>query len=142
MAGQNHQSQNPGLSQNQPPLKCCCWRPGSSGAGNIIWMGDEHIPKQLLFGELAQGQRKQGQPWKHYKRHTEEHPEVVCHQAFWTQHSSPCLPPLACTYMHSKCITEKRATSRTACSPWSLPQSCFCPCHNNGLPVSHLSLTL
>ena len=27
-------------------------------AGHIIWMGDEHIPKQLFFGELSQGQRK------------------------------------------------------------------------------------
>ena len=36
-------------------------------AGHIIWMGNEHILNQLFFGELAQGQRKQGWPQKCYK---------------------------------------------------------------------------
>ena len=36
-------------------------------SGHIIQMGDEHMPKQLFFGELEQEQRKQGQPCKHYK---------------------------------------------------------------------------
>ena len=56
--------------------------------------------------------------------------------------SSPGLPSLACTHAYSKCITGKRAMSRTACSPQSSPHSCFYPCHNNGLPVSHLPPTL
>ena len=65
MAGQNHQSISPGLSQfnlHQSDAETqLCW------AGHIIWMGDEHIPKQLFFGELAQGQRKQGPPRNPYK---------------------------------------------------------------------------
>ena len=76
------------------------------------------------------------------QKHTEEQPEVVWHQAFWTQCNSPGLPPLACTHTISKCITGKRATSRTACSPQASPQGHFCPCHDNGLPVSHLPPTL
>ena len=53
--------------QNQPQLKWYCWKPSSAGLAYYIWMVDEHIPKQLFFGELAQGQRKQGQPQKCYK---------------------------------------------------------------------------
>ena len=36
-------------------------------SGHVIRMEDHRIPRQLLFGELAQGQRKQGRPRKRYK---------------------------------------------------------------------------
>jgi exonuclease III len=35
--------------------------------GHVIRMSDERIPKQLFFGELAEGHRKQGRPRKRYK---------------------------------------------------------------------------
>lgn len=35
-------------------------------SGHVIRMEANRIPKQLLFGELAQGQRKQGHPRKHF----------------------------------------------------------------------------
>ena len=76
------------------------------------------------------------------QRHTEEQPEVVWHQAFWTTCSSPGPPPLVFTQKHSKCITGKRVTSRKAFSLQPSPQSCSCPCYGNGLPVSHLPVTL
>ena len=37
---------------------CLCW------TGHVIRMEDHCIPKQLLFGELEQGHRKQGRPSK------------------------------------------------------------------------------
>ena len=79
---------------------------------------------------------------KELQRHTEEQPEVVWHQTFWTQCSSEGAPPLACAHMLSKCTIGKRMMSRTACSPWSLLESCFCPSYKNSLPVSHLPPTL
>ena len=112
-----------------------------SWAGHIIWMGDEYIPKEVFFGELAQGQRKQGQPQMCYK-------DTLKNSLKWCGIKPSELSiaaqvlPHSCALTHSKCINGKGATSRTACSPWSSPQSCFCPCHNNGLPVSHLPLTL
>lgn len=36
-------------------------------AGHVIRMDDERIPKQLLFGELAQGYRNRGRPCKRFK---------------------------------------------------------------------------
>ena len=35
--------------------------------GHVIRMEDHRIPKQLLFGELVQGYRKQGRPCKSFK---------------------------------------------------------------------------
>ena len=134
-------------------LKVLDWSNSTSGevmllkaqlhwAGHIIWMGDECIPKQLFFWWISTRTKKTRPAMKALQRHTEEQPEIVWHQAFQTQHNSPGPPPLACTHMHSKFITGKGVMSRTACSPQSSPESCFCPCHSSGLPVCHLPLTL
>ena len=40
---------------------CLCW------TGHVIRMEDHRIPKQLLFGELEQGHRRQGHPCKRFK---------------------------------------------------------------------------
>ena len=34
---------------------------------HVIRMDESRIPRQLLYGELSQGRRKQGQPEKRYK---------------------------------------------------------------------------
>ncbi|KAL8615669.1 hypothetical protein ACOMHN_034819 [Nucella lapillus] len=34
---------------------------------HVIWMDSDRIPKQLLYGELCRGKRKQGRPLKRYK---------------------------------------------------------------------------
>ena len=50
------------ISIEAMPLKSClCW------TGHVIRMEDHGIPKQLLFGELEQGHRRQGRPCKRFK---------------------------------------------------------------------------
>ena len=95
----------------------------------VLWWTSTRKKKTRLSIKALQG-------------HTQEQPEMVWHEAFQTPCSSPGPPLLACTHMHSKCVTGKGAMSRTACSLWSSAQSCFYPCHNSSLQVSHLPLTL
>ena len=38
-----------------------CW------VGHILRLEDNRLPKQLMFGELASGKRKQGRPLKRFK---------------------------------------------------------------------------
>ena len=141
MAGHNHQSQSPGLSQMN-----LHWSDAAESPTPLVWPCHLDrwwaLAKVIVLWWTSTRTMKTRLAKKALQRHTEEQPEVVWHQTFWTQCSSPGLPPLVCAHVCSKCIAGKRVTSRTACSPWSSPQSCFCPCHNNGLPVFHLPLTL
>ena len=87
----------------------------ADGLAKDVWWVQ---PKQLFFGELAQGLKKTRlSHWKWLQGHTEEEPEMVWHQAFQTQHSSPGPPPLACAHMHSKCITGKGADEQNSLQP-------------------------
>ena len=103
---------------------------------------DEHIPKQLFFGELAQGQRKQGRPLKCYKDTIKSSLKWCGIKPSELSRAAQVCPHFACTHMHIKNFTGKGVMSRTACSPQLSPMRCFCPFHNNGLPVSYLPPTL
>jgi hypothetical protein len=36
-------------------------------AGNVLRMSDDRVPKQLLYGELGHGNRRQGRPYFRFK---------------------------------------------------------------------------
>ena len=139
-AGQNHPSWSPGVSQNDLHQSNATEHPALLG-----WLHDlngwwAHAKATVLW--LTSTRTKKTKPaMKVLQGLTEEQPEVVWHQAFWTQCSSPGPTQLVHTSVHSKCIAGKRVISRTACILWLSPQSCFCPYHDNSLPVSHLPLT-
>ena len=97
--------------------------------------------KAVFFGDLAQGQRKQGQPRKCYKD------TLKCRLKWCDIKLSECniaaqVHPHWCAITHIAGASLERVMSRTVCSPQSSPQRCFCPCNNNGIPVSHLPPTL
>ena len=52
---------------SQPALKPWSWKVDIARLGHVIRMEDNKLPKQLVFGELASGKRKQGRPLKRSK---------------------------------------------------------------------------
>ena len=101
---------------NQPPLKWCHWKPSCHGLATSSGWVRVYTKAAILWWTSTRA-KKRRLGMKVLQRHTEEQPEVMWQQAFWTQHSSPVLLLLVCTHMHSKCNPGKIVTSRTACSP-------------------------
>ena len=131
-------------SNQQPPSKCCCWKPSCTGLTTSSWMGDEYIAKTAaLWWTSTRTKKTRLATWKCYKDSLKSSLKLCgIKPSEFNIAGQGLAPPLECTHVHSKCITGKRVMSRIACSPQLSPQSCFCPCHNIGLPVSHLPPTL
>ena len=106
-------------------------------AGHIIQMGKLAHAKATVLWWTSTRTKKTRPAAKCYKD-TLKSSLKWCGIKLSEQHSSPGLPPLVCTQVHC----WKKSDKQNSLQPMSIPQSCFCPCHDNSHPVSHLPLTL
>ena len=109
-------------------------KPGLHWTAHVIRIEDLRIPKQLLFGELEQGHRKQGCPCKHFK-------DTVKVGLKWCNIPQTKLVANAldrqCWHTHTICVifTRGRAPPPSSVHQRMLPLSTFCPSDNCELPV-------
>ena len=108
-------------------------------------MEDHRISKQLLFGELEQGHRRQGRPCKSLQTsqgHIESRLALVWHPTNWT--GCYCSGQTALVHTYTICIicTRGRASPPGTARQRTPPLSSLSPSNKCELPVPRLRMAL